>query len=29
MKRVLLAVSLLIFLAGCTSRPAHDPLRPP
>ena len=29
MKTLLLAFSLLIFLAGCTSQPVHDPLRPP
>ncbi|WP_285261507.1 DUF2931 family protein [Halopseudomonas bauzanensis] len=29
MKTLLLAFSLLVFLAGCTSQPVHDPLRPP
>ena len=29
MKALLLAFSLLIFLAGCTSQPVPDPLRPP
>ena len=28
MKRLLLTISLLIFLAGCTSQPVPDPLRP-